>query len=333
MSARFHSLRVKGRVRETADAVSLVLDVPEALRDHFVYSAGQFVTLAVNVDGQSHLRSYSMSSSPATDADLVVTVKRVPGGAVSNWLNDGVREGDVLNVGRPGGSFILQPSGSDVIAFAAGSGITPVLSILKSALAGTNRSVRVLYANRSRDSTIFRAEIDDLAAARPDRLAVEHHFDDERGFIDGGTVSRFVGPRLGSEFYICGPAPFMDLVDATLMWNGVRRSQVHMERFEPVPAPTTGPLDDIEVVLTMGGRTVRTAHRSRSTLLQTARLAGLRAPSSCETGQCATCMARVVEGRAEMRHNGVLTDDEVAEGWVLTCQAQPVTPVVKVVYE
>jgi ferredoxin-NADP reductase len=245
-----------------------------------------------------------------------------------------VAAGDELDVLPPGGSFVLDEADHDVIGFAAGSGITPVLSIVRSVLATSDRHVRLLYANRDRDSTIFRHTIDALVAAHPDRLVVEHHLDDERGFVDGGTVTSFIGEWRNGEVFICGPTPFMNVVEATLTWNGIKRERVHVERFTPAqPEEPAGDPDDIEVVVTMGGKTVTAAHRQNATILQAARSAGLRAPSSCETGSCATCMARVVEGQAQMRNNEALTADEVADGWVLTCQAVPLTPVVKVVYE
>lgn len=332
----FHELKVQAVIRETDESVSIVLAVPPRLREVFDYRAGQFVTLRVPVDGEAHLRSYSMSSAPGVDRDLQVTVKRVAGGVVSNRLVDRLRCDDVLDVWPPGGSFVLDESESDgdVVAFAAGSGITPVFSLLKHVLATTDRRFSLLYANRDRSSTIFADALDLLAAEHPGRLQLEYHFDEEKGFVDGATVSAFTGQRLGAEFLVCGPTPFMDAVEGTLMWSGVPRQRLHLERFTPADQePSPGRTDGIEVTISLEGRTVTASHRHRATILQTARSAGLQAPSSCETGTCATCMALVSEGRVEMRHNGALTSDEVAAGWVLTCQAVPVTPSVKVVYQ
>ncbi|ABW12774.1 Oxidoreductase FAD-binding domain protein [Parafrankia sp. EAN1pec] len=359
---RYHPLRVLRVVRETTEARSFVFAVPPELVDVFAYQAGQFVTLRVVLGGAAHLRSYSMSSSPPLDGELCVTVKRVPGGLISNWLNDTVDAGDVLEVGPPGGSFVLDRGGHDIVAFAAGSGITPILSIIRTALATSDRRVRVLYANRDRTAAIFGDELDALASQYPGRLAVEHHEDLVRGFVDRGDVARVVdaggggnaggggaggggaggggasgggaGHVGGAAYYVCGPEGFLDVVEAGLVDLGADRARVHVERFTPVAEPLpAGPPDDITVTIRLGGRTVTASHRHGSTLLQTARFAGLRAPSSCETGSCATCMARLAQGRAEMRVNDALTPDEVAEGWVLTCQAVPVTPVVEVVYE
>jgi 3-ketosteroid 9alpha-monooxygenase subunit B len=342
VSARhqYHPLRVRRIVPETSQARSIVFDVPSELADVLAYEAGQFVTIRAVLGGETHLRSYSMSSSPEVDGELRVTVKRVPGGLVSNWLNDAVAEGDVLDVQPPGGAFVLDQGGHDIVAFAAGSGITPVFSLVKTALSSTGRRVRLLYANRSRAEAIFGDALDALAAAHPDRLTVEHHEDLVRGFVDGDTVARYLGDAV---YYLCGPAGFMDTVESALRERGASPARVHIERFTPAeqPAPAAersvpgaaGPAAAIEVIIKLGGKTTTAAHRGDATILQTARFAGLRAPSSCETGSCATCMARVVRGHAVMRNNDALTPDEVAEGWVLTCQAVPLSPVVAVVYE
>jgi ferredoxin-NADP reductase len=330
---RYHPLRVRRVIREAPETRSLVLEVPAGLAGAFAYEAGQFITLRAVLGGETHLRSYSMSSSPAVDSELRVTVKRVPGGPVSNWLNDAVGEGDVLEVSPPGGSFVLGRGEHDIVAFAAGSGITPIFSILKTALAATGRRACLLYANRDRAAAIFGAELDALAARYPGRLTVEHHEDLARGFISRDEVTRVAGNVGDAAYYICGPAGFMDTVEAGLRDLRADQSRVHIERFTPAGEPAAGPADGGTVIIRLGGKTVRAAHRRESTLLQTARFAGLRAPSSCEAGTCATCMARVVRGHAVMRNNEALTDDEVAEGWVLTCQAVPVTPVVEVAYE
>lgn len=328
--ARYRAVRIAEVVQETPDAVSLTLDVPPAERDSFAYRAGQFVGVRVVVDGETHLRSYSMSSSPDVDSGLRVTVKRVADGVVSRHLN-AARAGDLLEVTPPSGSFVVKPGGSgDLLAYAAGSGITPIMSIVKSLLATTSRRVRLLYANRDRESVIFAAALDELVRQHPDRLVVQHHLDAESGFLDSAAVEAFLGePTPGVEAYLCGPEPFMELVGKALTAAGLADDAVHLERFVPIePELPTGPADDVSVTVRMGGRKKTVNHRAGASLLQTARFAGFKAPSSCEAGSCATCMARVVEGHAEMRNNEALDDDEVADGWVLTCQAIPLTDVV-----
>jgi ferredoxin-NADP reductase len=340
VSDRYHPLRVARVVGETADAISIVFDVPADLSESFAYVAGQFVTLRLDLHGERIFRSYSMSSTPGVDAQLQVTVKRVTDGVVSNWLNDSVREGDVLDVSVPTGVFVLDDRHEDVVAFAAGSGITPVYSILKSALHTTTRSVRLLFANRDRGTAIFGDAIDVLATCSPGRLTIEHHEDVAGGFLTAADIQRFVGASPVTAAYVCGPEPFMELVETTLRGLGTSDDNIHIERFTPLAAPAD--VDDealeataeaVEVVISIGNETKTVAQRGRSTILQSARWAGLPAPSSCEAGHCATCMARVVEGTVRMTHDDVLTPDELREGWVLTCQAVPTSPMVRVVYD
>lgn len=336
---RYHALRVTEVVERTPDAISIVFDIPADLADSFAYAAGQFVTLRLDIDGERLFRSYSMSSSPAVDEDLEVTVKRVPGGVVSNWLHDSVRPGDTFDVSSPTGVFVLHDDDGDLVAFAAGSGITPVFSLITTALHTTSRNVRLLFANRERSAAIFGDDLDGLAESFPGRLTVVHHEDVHAGFLTSADIARFLGESGAGVNYLCGPGPFMDLVEASLREHGVADERIHLERFTPV---SVTPDDDVdidagsatgEVVVTIGRETTTIVQRGDATILQSARWAGLRAPASCEAGHCATCMARVVEGRVLMATNEILTPDEVSDGWVLTCQAVPTSPVVRVLYE
>jgi 3-ketosteroid 9alpha-monooxygenase subunit B len=341
----YHSLRVMEVVQETHDTRSFVLDVPAELAGTFRYRAGQFCTFRVTIAGEQHLRSYSMSSAPETDRNLAVTVKRVPGGVVSNWLNDQVAAGDVLELTRPAGVFCVGDGERPVVAFCGGSGITPVMSIAKSALRATGRPVRLLYANRDRASVIFDGELRSLGTRHADRLDVRHHLDVDGGFLDGRAIAEFAAsavPGLDADFYICGPGPFMDLVEATLLGAGVDPARISVERFDgppetAIPQPVELPGADTDapesVTLLLGGKKATVGYQPGDTVLQTARRGGLHAPFSCEAGDCATCMALVREGSATMRVNNALTPDEVEEGWVLTCQALPRGRTVTVEYE
>jgi 3-ketosteroid 9alpha-monooxygenase subunit B len=331
----FAPLRVKRVVRETSDAVSLVLDVPERCSARYRYQAGQFLTLRVTVDGQDLRRCYSMSSAPLED-DLQITVKRDPGGLVSNWLNDTVSEGIEIHAAPPEGRFCLRDTTDEIVAFAGGSGITPIMSLVRTALVSSSRRIRLLYANRSRDSVIFAEALTRLADEHADRLVVVHHIDEDSGVVTPPVVESFVAGTGAADFYICGPGPFMDTVEATVLESGIPRERVHLERFSVEPAPadvidSSGQTE--EVVIELDHTTTTAGYRAGNTLLQTARIAGLRAPSSCETGSCGTCMARVVSGSARMLNNDALDDDEVADGWVLTCQSLPTSRSVHVIYE
>jgi ferredoxin-NADP reductase len=335
-------VRVARVVAETADAASFVLDVPDELGDAFAYEAGQFCTFRVVVDGEPLLRCYSMSSAPAIDDELNVTVKRVPGGVVSNWLLDHVEAGTELEVTFPAGVFLLAPDETELVAFAAGSGITPVHSLIKTALSTTTRGVRLLYANRDAESVIFKQDIEALETTYENRIDVVHHLDVEQGFVDADGIVAFLGDvAAGVGYYLCGPAPFMDIVESALLGAGVEPDRIHVERFTPIELPDAGEATSAEVdgdaaaarvTIDLDGRCESTDHRPGTTILQTARQLGMAPPFSCESGSCATCMARLVEGSASMFVNNALTDDEVAEGWVLTCQAVPSSSTVHVVY-
>jgi 3-ketosteroid 9alpha-monooxygenase subunit B len=333
----FHALSIGEVIIETAEASSFVLDVPEALRTAFAYEAGQFCTFRVRVDGQSLLRCYSMSSSPAVEEELRVTVKRTPGGLVSNWMNDHLAAGDTVEVTRPAGVFCLGANQGDVVAFCAGSGITPVLSLVKTALVTTPRRVRLFYANRDHDAVIFRSEIEALRARYGERFSVSHHLDVERGLVRGDDLGSFTEVGEDADVYLCGPVPFMDIVERALLSHGITADQIHIERFTPAgggaePEPDVLETAATRVTVELDGRIDSVDHRPGTTILQTARQMGLSPPFSCEAGSCATCMARLASGTAAMHVNNALTDDEVAAGWVLTCQAVPTSPTVHAVY-
>lgn len=342
----YHPLTVRDVVQETPDTRSFVLDVPDDARELFGYRPGQFCTFRVRVGDDEHLRCYSMSSAPETDPRLAVTVKRVPDGAVSNWLLDNVSPGDVLDATPPAGVFCVPEGDAPVVAFCGGSGVTPVLSITKHVLASTDRPVRMLYANRDAGSVIFRDELDRLAAAHGDRLRVRHHLDSEGGYLRPEEVWSFVADVSGEALcFLCGPTPFMDLVEQTLLDGGVTPDRIFLERFGDLPpAPVEErPATEVEVeghpdgtetvTVVLDGTRTEIDYHAGDTILETARRGGLAAPFSCEAGNCATCMALVHDGSATMRTNNALTPDEVEEGWVLTCQALPEGTKVVVEYE
>jgi ferredoxin-NADP reductase len=283
-----------------------------------------------------------MSSTPGIDRDLTVTVKRVTGGLVSNWFLDHLSEGEVVEVTRPAGVFCPQQGDRPVLAFCGGSGITPVMSIAKHILSTTARRVRLLYANRDHDSVIFDDALAGLGARHTDRLEVHRHFDSDGGFLTTGAIDRFTMGDLEADFYVCGPGPFMDLVESTLQCLRVEEDRIFIERFlveqqekEAAAAGAAGSTADVpdEVTVILGGNTAVVRYQPGDTLLETARRGGLRPPFSCEAGNCATCMAFLKEGAATMRANNALTPEEVEEGWILTCQGLPRGRTVTVEYE
>jgi 3-ketosteroid 9alpha-monooxygenase subunit B len=329
----FHRATVSRIIKETADARTFVLAPDET---PFPYKAGQFCTFKVHVDGEDLYRSYSMSSAPETDTEMATTVKRVPGGKVSNWMLDNLVEGDEVTLTRAAGTFCLTDSSAPLLGFSGGSGVTPILSLAKSALATTDRRVRLLCADRDQPSVIFEAVLDDLVARYPDRLSVVRNIDADSGLITPAAVVDFVGENTDADNYVCGPEGFMSVVTAALPGPG----KVFIEDFDATPQthepePTTADSEETGGTITIHlDRKKATVSRvAGETLLESARRAGMSPPFSCEAGNCGTCMARLSEGSATMKTNDALMDDEVEDGYVLTCQAVPDTPSVTVHYE
>ena len=329
----YHPLTVAGVVDETADTRSFVLEIPPALADRFAYSAGQFCTFRATIDGEPIVRCYSMSSSQDTGDAFTLTVKRVPGGKMSNWMNDTLGLGDTIDVMPPTGLFVLRAVETPIVAFAGGSGITPVLSIIKTALVTTGREIALVYANRGAGNVIFADALERLRAGSGGRLSVHHHLDSKQGFLDAAACAALVGDRTRADFYVCGPGPYMDVVAAGLERRGVDPGRLFIERFD-VPAPVAGEASETEsIVVRIDGRRRTIAYEPGDTILEAARRAGLKPPFNCQAGSCATCMAFLHEGKATMRVNNALNAEEVEEGWVLTCQAVPTSREVVVDYD
>jgi 3-ketosteroid 9alpha-monooxygenase subunit B len=331
----YHTLTVSKVVHETADTRSFVLEIPPALEKRFAYAAGQFCTFRATIGGEPVARCYSMSSSPDTGDPFTVTVKRVPGGRMSNWMNDMLAPGDTIDVMPPAGRFTLRPAETPVVAFAGGSGITPVVSIVRTTLATTRREVTLVYANRGPGNVIFAHVIERLRATSGGRLSVHHHFDSEKGFLDATACAALVGDRAQGDFYVCGPGPYMKVVQAGLARRAVDPGRLFIEWFElsdEVPAQRTQSATE-SIVVRLERRKHRLAYERGDTILEAARRAGLKPPFACQAGECATCMAHLTEGTVTMRVNNALTADEVEQGWILTCQAIPTSREVVVDYD
>lgn len=341
----YHALVVKEVVEETHDTRTFVFDVPDSLRDRFTYRPGQFCTVRASIDGEDVLRCYSMSSAPDIDADLAVTVKRVAGGVMSNWLHDHLAVGDTLDVMTPSGVFCPGSRDAPIVGFGGGSGVTPIFSIVKHVLATTGRRVRLLVANRDRASVIFHDELARLVSAYAGRFELFHHLDSDGGYLAAATVAGFAAGSTDAEVFVCGPTPFMDLVERGLVDAGIEPARIAIERFVVGGVPAESAVaggaanEDAEnavtetLTLVLKGKTTVIDYVPGDTVLDAARRVGLKPPFSCELGNCASCMAFVSDGGATMRSNNALTEGEVAEGWVLTCQAQPTGRTVTVEYE
>lgn len=338
MAQEFHSLAVAGIVQETPDARSFIFRLPPGLRTQFQYKAGQFLTFEIPWNGMTIRRSYSLASSPETDPWPKVTVKRVKAGRASNWFNDVLKVGDTLRVLPPEGRFILKAGEKQrpLVLLGGGSGITPVLSLLKSALLTTSRDVQLVYANRDAESVIFRDELDMLARIFGRRLQIQHHLDNESGFLTTESLKLRLATAVGADFYVCGPTPFMDAVEMALEQLGVQHSDRFIERFSsPIDADRRVAAPEAPAVsggvpatfeLKMDGETRVVPYKQGVTLLQAATAAGVTAPSSCEDGYCGCCMAFKRSGDVRMDTHEALTEADIRKGWILPCQAKASGP-------
>jgi len=323
----YYSLRVVDVIDETADSKSIVLDVPTELSERFAYESGQFLSFRVEVDGHRLVRCYSLASAPGLDPAHKVTIKRVVDGRASNWMNDSVSVGDTLEVMPPSGVFLLHKRDTPLMLFSGGSGITPCISILKTALATTSRQIKLLYANRDDRSIIFKDELNAMLSANSDRLEIVHRLDDVHGFCDAALIVQEIGPRKDADFYICGPGPFMDVVEEGLESLEIPSDRINIERFESPDSPSAAaaaPIDAKDgqtVTISLDGTATDVVVASGETILAAARRVGLEPPFACEEAYCGCCMAKVVEGEVEMLMNdGGIDQRQIDEGWVLTCQ-------------
>ena len=357
MSHDFHKLRVAEVKRETPDAVSVRFELSDALRETFAFRAGQHLTFRREIGGEEVRRNYSVCVSPS-EGILKIGVKKIAGGAFSSWVNDELKAGDELDVMAPHGSFCWNfdaDARREYVGFAGGSGITPVLSLMKTALAMEPHSrFTLFYGNRNSIGVMFLEEIADLKDRYLDRLSVFHFLEDEEeeielfnGRLDRAKVddllSTLVKPAHVDAFFVCGPGPMMDAVEEALVAKHVEKSRILIERF------TTGPLSEaqaaaaraleqkaagLKMSVTLNGRRVNVSFDpAQHSILDNVRAAGLPAPFACKGGVCATCRAKVIAGEVSMKVNYGLSEQEIADGYVLTCQATPVSEGVVLTYD
>ncbi|MFX1767097.1 ferredoxin--NADP reductase [Paraburkholderia sp. A1RI-2L] len=355
--ARFHRLRVADVIAESADARSFVFELPVALADAFAYRPGQFLTLRLPAEQAPLQRCYSLSSAPGVDTAPKITVKRVREGRASNWLCDSVRPGDELDVMTPAGVFTPRSLDDDLLLFAAGSGITPVLSILKAALVGGRGMLTLIYANRDESVVIFGAALRELAQRHPGRLRVIHWLDSVQGVPQQRHLEELARPWSRQECFICGPALFMESALGAMLALGLPRAKIHVERFASLPdrpaqtepsARTKPPAQSLErdatkggaesapqtarIVTQLDGASAQFTCEPNETLLDAMERAGLSPPSSCRSGLCGACMCRVEAGSVTLAENGVLDDEERAAGWTLACSATPASAELRIVF-
>jgi len=356
MAEHFHSLRVAQIVPETAEANSIRFEIPAELRDRFAFRAGQHLTLRAIINGEEVRRNYSLCTAPAEN-DWMVTVKRIGGGLFSNWIGDHLKPGETIDVMPPHGSFTCEfdaLKSRHLVGIAGGSGITPVMSLVRTLMREEPQSrFTLLYGNRDSSSIIFLEALAGLKDKHLGRLELYHFLDAEEQDIElfNGMLNR---ERLEEAitalvpdapavdgWFICGPGPMMDAAEGALLDRNIPKERIHIERFTADRPPESvaqeiaqlqTQAEGVTVAVTLDGRTRRVPF-AQGNILDSARAAGLPAPFACKAGVCATCRARVTKGKVEMAARYGLTDEEVADGYVLTCQSVPLGDGVAVDYD
>jgi ring-1,2-phenylacetyl-CoA epoxidase subunit PaaE len=355
MTPLFHPLRVRAIEPDTAEAVIVTFEVPPELQATFGFTQGQYLTLRHTIEGQDLRRSYSICAG-VDDGELRVGVRKVKDGVFSNWINQHLRVGDRLQVMAPQGRFFvpIQPNAArHHVGIAGGSGITPILSIMKTVLGREPKSrFTLIYGNRALRSTMFKEELEDLKNRHMRRLSLHHVFSDEHtdsdlnmGLMNRDKIAAFLAtvvPAAGVDHaYICGPYQMNDEAEAALRGAGVAEERIHIERFGVATQPGVGAATAVGAVVHQaqpGDAELATVviirdglkreiqfRKDQPSILDCASSAGLEVPFSCTSGVCGTCRAKVVEGQVRMERNFALEKSEVAAGFVLTCQAHPLT--------
>ena len=344
-------LEIADVLAETDDARSLVFRVPKGAGDPAIpadrlrYAPGQFLTLRVPSDRTGSVaRCYSLCSSPFTDDALTVTVKRTVDGYASNWLCDHAHPGMRIHVLAPSGTFVPKTLDDNFLLLAAGSGITPVMSICKSALSEGSGQVVLLYANRDDRSVIFGDALRELAAKYPDRLTVLHWLESLQGLPSATALAQLAGPFTDRQAFICGPGPFMAAAREALETLKVPAQQVHIEVFrsletDPFAAVKiedsvdSGDMPHATAVVELDGQTHTVSWPRRAKLLDVLLDAGLDAPFSCREGHCGACATTLRKGKVSMEVNDVLEQQDLDDGLILACQSHPETDSVEVTYD
>ncbi len=334
------ALTVTAVIEESYDAKSVVLAIPDEHRARFAYRPGQFLTMRVPSDlTGSAARCYSLASSPHTDDTHKVTVKRTNGGYVSNWLCDNVSVGDTIDALPPSGQFTPADLDADFLLWAAGSGITPVMSILKSALAAGTGRVVLCYANRDERSVIFAAELRELAARYAGRLTVLHWLESIQGLPTRAQLGGFARMFTSYQSFVCGPEPFMAVVKEALGEAGVPRANIHLEVFQSLTGDpfaevaiedVAGDVGAADAEVSIDGQTHHLCWPKSRNLVDVMLSQGIDVPFSCREGNCGSCAATVLDGQVDVGNAAILEPEDIAEGLFLACQARPLSSRLKV---
>ena len=356
MAEHFHALKIAEIVPETAEANSIRFEIPPELRDKFAFKAGEHLTLRATINGEEVRRNYSLCTAP-DESDWMVTVKRIGGGLFSNWVGDELKAGGTVEVMPPHGSFTTEfdaAKSRHLVGIAGGSGITPVMSLIKTVLRSEpNSRFTLLYGNRDSSSVIFLEALAGLKDKYLGRLELYHFLDAEEqdialfnGMLNRERLEKAIPALIPDAatvdgWFICGPGPMMDAAEGALLDRNIAKERIHIERFTADRPPEAvakeiaqlqTQAEGLTVSVTLDGRTRRVPF-TQGNILDSARASGLPAPFACKAGVCATCRAKVTKGKVEMAARYGLTDEEVADGYVLTCQSVPVGDGVAVDYD
>lgn len=344
----FYKLSIKEVRRETQDAVSVLFQVPLEFQDFYQFSAGQYLNLKLTLDGQEIRRAYSICSAPES-SELRIAIKAVNNGAFSTFANSQLKVGDVLEVGTPEGKFTFQPDASrqkNYLAFAAGSGITPILSIIKSALQSEPKSTFVLvYGNKTPEQTIFHEQLHELQLKYVGRFFVHYVYSQAKiegelfGRIERSTVNFILNTKHKEidfdKFYLCGPEEMINTVAGILKERNIKESAIKFELFSTATPETNvkTPEGHTKITVLVDDEETTFEMSKKQTVLEAALKQGIDAPYSCQGGICSSCLGRITSGSAMMTKNSILTDGEIAEGLILTCQAHPTSDTIYVDYD
>jgi ring-1,2-phenylacetyl-CoA epoxidase subunit PaaE len=364
----FHSLTVQNIIRETPDTVTIELDVPATLAEAFKYQAGQYITIRHEHGGHEVRRSYSMSSSPH-EGRLAVTVKKVKGGRMSTWLHDSIQPGATLEVAPPEGRFYntLHPEKRRTYyLFGAGSGITPLMSILRSVLEAEPMSaIFLLYGSRNEEQIIFRDALEQLSERYTGQLYVEHvlsqpqkqsgglfgifkkstaNWAGKTGRINASIISQFLdenpphGPESDCLYFLCGPGNMIETVQSALNGRSIPDKQIYVEHFAtasaaPGEGTAAASAGGTRLIVHLKGQRIETLVPTGATILDAMVRDKVDAPYSCTAGACSTCMAKVIQGQVSMDVCYALDTDEVNAGYILTCQARPTADLVEISFD
>ena len=341
-TSRARTLTVSEVVQETKDSITISFEVPDEIVDDFKHQPGQFITLKIPSDQTGHVaRCYSLSSSPhVDDFRLEIGVKRTDGGYASNWLCDNISVGMQVTALPPSGQFTAKNLDVDMLFFAGGSGITPVLSLVKSALVSGGGEVVLFYANRDADSIMYARQLQQISSEFPERFTLVDWLESEKGIPTSEAVEKRIRGHKGSEIFTCGPALFMDLVERSATACGVAHSVVHREVFQslsgdPFDNATLRRLSDAEggATVYLNGECITTQWPRNTPLLDVLLSQGYNAPYSCREGACSACVCKLIEGEVDMVRNNILVDEDIEDGERLSCQALPRTDAVTMSFD